>query len=112
MTGSEPIAQRPAVIKDRHSAMTRNADGKRPGKAVKILTDLVRSFLKETKDQRKEHEASIEGLMTEIESLQALVLRCVEMAVSEASNLVYRINDRDQKTFRLRSAPQYATNVT
>ena len=57
MTGTEPIAQRPAVSKDRHSGTTRNTDGKRPRNAVKILTDLVGSLLKETKDQRKDHEA-------------------------------------------------------
>lgn len=38
MTGTEPPAQRPAISKDRHNATTRNADGKRPGNSVKILT--------------------------------------------------------------------------
>ena len=43
MTGTEPLAQRPAINKDCHNASTRNADRKRPGNTVKILTDLVRS---------------------------------------------------------------------
>ena len=50
MTGMEPLAQRPAISNDRHKATTRNVDGKRPGSTVKILTDLVRSLVKETKD--------------------------------------------------------------
>ena len=54
MTGTEPLAQRPAIGKDRHNATTCGADGKHPGNTVKILTDLVRSLVKETKDQRKE----------------------------------------------------------
>ena len=54
MTGTEPLAQRPAISKDRHNATTRDADGTRPGNAVKILIDLVRSLVKETKDRRKE----------------------------------------------------------
>lgn len=39
MTAMEPLAKLPAVSKDLHSGMTRNAGGKRPGSAVKILTN-------------------------------------------------------------------------
>ena len=100
MTGTEPPAQRPAVSKDRHSAMTRSADGKRPGNAVKILTDLVRLLLK-TKDQRKEHESKLEGLIPEIESLQA-----------RAAELTDTINNRPSTLYGSSPATSYANVAT
>ena len=41
MTGTEPLAQRPAVSKNRHSAMAPNTEVKRLGNAVKTLTDPI-----------------------------------------------------------------------
>lgn len=49
MTEAEPLAHTPSVNKDRHSAMTCNADLEHPETAVKIFTDAVRSLLKEMK---------------------------------------------------------------
>ena len=80
--------------------MTRNADRKRSGKAVIMLTDLVRSFLKETKDQRKEHEVRMKGRVTEIESLQA-----------RAADLTDTINNRPSTVYVLSPATSYANVV-
>ena len=88
MTGTEPLAQRPTASKDRHSAMTHNADGKRSGNAVKILSDLVRSLIKETKDQRKEYVSKVEGLMTDMESLQTQMAELTD-TISKGSSTLY-----------------------
>ena len=87
MTGTEPLAQLPAISKDRHNATTHNAEGKRSGNTVKILTDLVRSLVKETKDQRKEMQDQRKELMAEIESLQARVIELTDTIKNGSSIL-------------------------
>ena len=76
-----------------------------------VLTLTVREWLDtETENRLQDAQA---GKPNELKALLGLgggpLLRT---AVLEASNLVYKFNDRDQKTFRLRSPSQYAMNVT
>ena len=87
-TATEPPTQRPT---------TRNADGD----AMQVLTELVRSLVKETKDQRKEiqgqrkemqdqrkeHESKMEGLLTQIESLQTRVVELTDTINNRPSTI-------------------------